>query len=95
MIWNPTDSTKYSNVHVFAQQKRLVLMAVHDSIIAARVKQTWDANRKRQLVSFHEEDLVYLSTKNINFTKGLARKLNLSTLDHTKSLRTSTISLSR
>jgi len=50
-------------------------MSVHDSIIAACVKQTRDANRKRQLVPFKEGDFVYLSTKNITFSRGLARKL--------------------
>lgn len=75
MIWNAADLTEYSNVHVFAQRKKLALMSTHDSIIAARVKQTQDANRKRQSIPFWEGDLVYLSTKNINFAKGLARKL--------------------
>lgn len=50
-------------------------MAAHDSIIAARVKQTRDANRKRQITPFRANDLVYLSTQNITFRKGLARKL--------------------
>jgi hypothetical protein len=55
--------------------KKLALMAAHDSILAARVKQTRDANRKRQASPFSEGDLVYLSSKNIKFPKGLARKL--------------------
>ena len=50
-------------------------MSTHDSTIAARVKQTQDANRKRQAVPFKEGDLVYISTKNIIFAKGLACKL--------------------
>src|SRR5271169_115610 len=50
-------------------------MAAHDSILAARVKQTRDANRKRQTSPFQKGDFVYLSTKNITFPKGLARKL--------------------
>ena len=50
-------------------------MSAHDSIIAARVKRTRDANRKRQQTPFHKDDLVYLSTQNITFQKGLARKL--------------------
>lgn len=50
-------------------------MSAYDSIIAAQAKKTQDANRKRQLVPFKEGDFVYLSTKNINFSKGLARKL--------------------
>jgi hypothetical protein len=50
-------------------------MAAHDSVIAARVKQTRSANRKRQASPFENGDLVYLSSKNITFEKGLARKL--------------------
>ena len=50
-------------------------MSAHDSILAARVKQTRNANRKRQLAPFKEGELVYISTKNISFPKGLARKL--------------------
>ena len=49
-------------------------MSAHDSIIRAWTKQTQDANRKRQITPFKEGDFVYLSTKNITFTKGLARK---------------------
>jgi hypothetical protein len=77
MIWNSAQSTEYPNVKVFAQKKKLALMSAHDSIIAARVKQTRDANRRRQDAPFKEGDLVYLSTKNIAFTKGLARKFIL------------------
>ena len=50
-------------------------MAAHDSILSARVKQIRDANQERQAAPFRENDLVYLSTKNITFPKGLARKL--------------------
>ena len=74
MIWNSSKSNEYPNVKIFAQKKKLALMSAHDSIIAARVKQTRVANRQRQEVPFKEGDLVYLSTKNITFPKGLARK---------------------
>jgi hypothetical protein len=50
-------------------------MAAHDSMIAARVKQTRSANRKRQAAPFDQGDLVYILSKNIKFEKGLARKL--------------------
>lgn len=50
-------------------------MEAHDSILAARVKQTREANRHRRVTPFEENDLVYISTKNISFPKGLARKL--------------------
>ena len=39
------------------------------------MKQTRDANKRRQVAPFKAEDLVYLSAKNISFPKGLARKL--------------------
>ena len=40
-----------------------------------RGKQTRSANRKRQTAPFNTGDLVYLSSQNISFKKGLARKL--------------------
>jgi hypothetical protein len=75
MIWNSAASDEYSNVREFALKRKLALMSAHDSIIGARVKQTRDANRKRQAVPFKNGDFVYLSTKNITFAKGLAKKL--------------------
>ena len=45
------------------------------TILAARVKQTQDANKKWQTVPFKKGDLAYLSSKNISFPKGLAQKL--------------------
>ena len=56
-------------------QGKVLLMSAHDSIIGARVKQTRNANRRRQSVPFKDGDFVYLSTKNISYEKGLARKL--------------------
>jgi hypothetical protein len=75
MIWNSAPKTEYPSIRNFALQKKLALMSAHDSILAARVKQTRNANRKRQIEPFKEEELVYISTKNITFPKGLARKL--------------------
>ena len=75
MIWNPPAADEYPSIRNFALQKKMALISAHDSIIAARVKQTRDANRKRQPVPFQEGDLVYLSSKKISFKKGLARKL--------------------
>jgi RNase H-like domain found in reverse transcriptase/Integrase zinc binding domain len=75
MIWNAASPDEYSNVREFARKKKIALMSAHDSIIGSRVKQTRDANRKRQIVPFKNGDFVYLSTKNITFSKGLARKL--------------------
>ena len=75
MIWNTPQSDEYPSVRDFAIQKKMALMSAHDSIIAARVKQTRDANCKRQAVPFKTGDFAYLSSKNISFQKGLARKL--------------------
>jgi len=75
MIWDYAPKEEYPSVRAFALQRKLALMSAHDSVLAARVKQTRDANKKRCLAPFKENDLVYLSTKNISFPKGLARKL--------------------
>jgi hypothetical protein len=75
MIWNDATSKEFPAIREFALQKKLALMDAHDSILAARVKQTKDANKKRQSLPFQTGDLAYLSSKNISFPKGLARKL--------------------
>jgi hypothetical protein len=75
MIWTLSKSDEYPTVRTFAVQRKLALISAHDSILAARVKQTRNANRKRQLAPFKENELVYISTKNISFPKGLAWKL--------------------
>ena len=75
MIWTSPKSNEYPTVRAFAIQRKLALMSAHDSILTARVKQTRNANRKWQLAPFKEGELVYISTKNISFPKGLARKL--------------------
>ena len=75
MIWDSPASTEFPSVRNFALQKKLAIMSAHDSILSARVKQTRDANRKRRVAPFKQGELVYLSTKNISFAKGLARKL--------------------
>jgi len=75
MIWNSAPANEFPSIRNFTLNKKLALMAAHDSILAARVKQTRDANRKRQVAPFEKNDLVYISTKNIKFPKGLARKL--------------------
>jgi hypothetical protein len=75
LLWNVDRNKEFPGVATFALQRRLAIMSAHDSMIAARVKQTRNANRKRQIAPFTEGDLVYLSAKNIKFEKGLARKL--------------------
>jgi hypothetical protein len=74
-IWESTNSSEYPGVSTFAQKIKSAIMSAHDSILAARVKQTRTANRRRQLSPFKEDDLVYISTNNMSIPKKLARKL--------------------
>ena len=62
MIWDSATKTEFPSVRNFALQKKLALMSAHDSLLTARVKQTRDANRKRQVAPFKENDLVYIRT---------------------------------
>lgn len=75
MIWNNAALDEYPGVRVYAQKVKHAIMSAHDSIIAARVKQTKDANKRRRPSPFSKGDLVYVSTKNMSLPKGLARKL--------------------
>ena len=75
LIWDSACPNEYPTVRAFTLQRKLALISVHKSILAAHVKQTHNVNRNRQLAPFKENDLVYLSTKNITFLKGLAQKL--------------------
>ena len=75
MLWTSVPSTEFPSVRNFALRKKLAIMAAHDSILSARVKQTRDANRKRRSTPFKAGELVYLSMQHISFAKGLARKL--------------------
>jgi len=75
MIWDSAEKSEFPSVRNFALNKKFAIMSTHDSIISARVKQTRDANCKRQIAPFKENNLVYISSKNISFPKGLARKL--------------------
>ena len=74
MIWDSPGPTEYPGVRAYAMKMKHTVMAVHDSIIAARVKQTKDANKRRRPCPLQKGDLVYISTKNISFPRGLARK---------------------
>ena len=74
MIWNSAKASEFPGVCVFAQRLKSAIMAAHDSVLAARIKQTRTANWHRQRAPFALDDLVYLSTKNMTFPKGLARK---------------------
>ncbi len=75
MIWNSPTDTEFPGIRKFAETIKTALMGAHDSILAACVKQTRDANRHCCISLLALDDLVYLSTKNISLPKGLARKL--------------------
>jgi hypothetical protein len=75
MIWNSANKSEYPSIRNFALQRKLAIVAAHDCILSAHVKQTYDANKHRRQSPFIKGDLVYLSTKNISFPTGLARKL--------------------
>lgn len=66
MIWDNPTVDEYPGVRAYAQKMKYAIMSAHDSIIAARVKQTRDANRRRRPAPFAEDDLVYVSTKNMS-----------------------------
>jgi len=73
MIWRGEE--EFPGVQVFADRMKMAIMGAHDAIIASRVENTVQANKKRAVASYKEGDLVYLSTKNISLPKGMARKL--------------------
>ncbi len=62
-------------MRTYAQKVKFAVMAAHNSILAACVKQTRDANHKRRPALFVTNELVYISTQNISLPKGLAQKL--------------------
>lgn len=74
IIWETPDVSEYPGVRVFAQKLKMGIMQAHDEVIAARVKQVRNANRRRQPSPFEVDDLVYFTTKNLRIPKGLARK---------------------
>ena len=72
----PSTNTAFKGVKQFAQQALWNLIDVHDVILEDRVMQTHYSNKHRRLgVIYHENDMVYLSTKNLALPKGQARKL--------------------
>jgi len=54
---------------------KLALMTAHDALLAMRVKQTIQVNKRRRMCPLENDDLVYISTKNINYLKGTSQKL--------------------
>lgn len=75
MIWNAPTKEEFPGVRIFAQRLKTAIMTAHDAILMARVKQTRNANRKRQPVPFKQGDFAYVSTKNMSFPKGTPHKL--------------------
>jgi len=74
-MWENPNRDEYPGVKRLALRIKEAILQAHDAIISARVKQTRQANKKRQDAPFKVGDLVYLSTKNINLPKGRSRKL--------------------
>jgi hypothetical protein len=69
-------ATAYPGVREFADQVMNNLAQAHDALIESRVNQAYHANSKRREGDIFEvDDLVYLSTENLNLPKGRARKL--------------------
>ncbi|KAI3998201.1 hypothetical protein K525DRAFT_214961 [Schizophyllum commune Loenen D] len=52
MIWDDAPRTEYPAVRTYARRVKEAIMQAHDAVIAARVKQTRDANRKRRRAPF-------------------------------------------
>jgi hypothetical protein len=73
-IWNLGNPTEYRGVFKWLRDRKTALMIAHDSMIAERVKQTRNANRKRRPSPFEAGDFAYVSTKEMTIPKGMARK---------------------
>ena len=58
MIWNVLE--EFPGVRKFAEKMKLAIMSAHDSIIAAQVSNTVQANRKHALATYKARDLVYV-----------------------------------
>ena len=58
MIWQGQE--EFPGVRRFAEQMKMAIMSAHDSIVASRVTNTVQANRKRVSVDHKVGDLVYL-----------------------------------
>ena len=66
----------FKGVKQFTQQVLWNLINVHDTILEHRVMQAHYSNKhQKPSVIYDENDLVYLSTKNLAFPKGRANKL--------------------
>ncbi|KAE9401418.1 hypothetical protein BT96DRAFT_755575, partial [Gymnopus androsaceus JB14] len=60
MIWNSDLSNEYPSYAKYAALAGLAIMAAHDSVLEAHVKQTRTANRKHWFDPFKKDDLIYV-----------------------------------
>ena len=66
----------FKGVDDYHEQIKLNMMAAHDAIIAARTRQTTQANKDRSVTPpYQVGEMVYLSTKNLKLPSGRATKL--------------------
>ena len=69
-------NTTFKGVKQFAQQALWNLIDTHDTILKLRAMQTHYSNKyQRPSVIYCEDNMVYLSTKNLALPRGRARKL--------------------
>ena len=69
-------NTTFKAVKQFSQQVLWNLIDTHDAILEHRVMQMHYSNKHwKPGVIYHENDMVYLSTRNLALPKGWARKL--------------------
>ena len=69
-------NTTFKGIKQFTQQALWNLIDMHDAILEHRAMQTHYSNKHRRPgVIYHENNMVYLSTKNLALPRGLARKL--------------------
>ena len=65
-------NTAFKGVKQFSQQALWKLIDTHDTILEHRVMQTHYSNKhQRPGVIYHENDMVYLSTKNLALISGV------------------------
>lgn len=69
-------ATVKPGVREFANRARQHLSDAHDAVIAARIRQTFHANKQRREEPMYQPgDKVWLSTENLTMPKGRVRKL--------------------
>ena len=69
LLWNDLRKDEYPRVKTFAQKVKDAILQVYDAILQARVKQTRHTNRRRRVSPFELNNLVYVSTKNMNLPR--------------------------